>query len=243
MKKIFTIFLVLTLVIFASAIWPKSVLATWTGIDTEFGGTDGDLDGTTGGSGWSGAWSGGNTDYDVQGTTVYSGSKAVQNAALDDLDAAESRTLTTAQTTGTFRIALRRSDVSSNSFQVILRNTEPQDVAKIMFTPTAINLVGNTTVACLASPSANTWYLVDVNFDMSTGTNGTLKCRVDEGTYSSTITGVDDAPNGFDLQSVRLNGNGGTLSGTVFFDNINDGDAVAAAATADPELIFFWNEV
>ena len=81
-------------------------MADWSATDNFDSYSNGDLNTQNGGTGWSAAWSGA-TSYDVQGTTTYSGAKAVQfvHAAGDQqID----RTLTTVVNAGIVSIRMRK---------------------------------------------------------------------------------------------------------------------------------------
>lgn len=164
-------------------ILPTTTQAAWVAISDFEGLSDGDLNGQSDGSGWSAAWSG-DTLYDVQGTTVYEGSKAgALNAGATE--PAIGRSLTTGQVSGEMRYVIQRDTTANGSFSLFMSNGTPY-LANISFYvqfggSAVINLNGTS----VGSYSADTWHIIDVNFDL---TVDEAMVAVDEGSYSSPVS-------------------------------------------------------
>lgn len=137
--------------------------------------TDGDLNGQ-------GSWSG-NAAFDVQGTVVQAGAKAISCATGGDITVSKSFTATASDSQVFYMRTNTTSRTSATDFY-----TGVTLVASLVFSPTlADDIRLNTTAAStiLASLLADTWYKVEVQWDAALGTNGQLRARVDDGTWSA----------------------------------------------------------
>lgn len=143
---------------------------TWVAEDTFNTYSDGDLTGNNGGTGWAAAWSG-STNFDVQGTTVYEGAKAVNNTT--NANANISRQLSAAvATTGTLYFAMRRSLNNSGQIVTNIRNQLNQNAAQVVMNASG-NITagsGGDTVTLVTGYSVNTWYVFRLAFDIAAGT-------------------------------------------------------------------------
>jgi hypothetical protein len=140
--------------------------------------SDGDLAGNNGGSGWSAAWSG-SANHDVQGTVTYEGAKAVQNSVGTGNI---SRTFTS-RSSGVVRVAMRRSSNGSGQSRILAEDSGGTTQYAVEMASTGQFVLksteGDTNVAAY---SADTWYVVDLEFDTSVPRQ---RARIDNGTWSA----------------------------------------------------------
>ncbi len=124
---------------------------------------DGDLHGENGGSGWATAWSG-STNFDVQGTTVYEGAKAVENTT--NAGVTISRNLSSTVTAGTWYMAVRSG---SNDTGFAYWQFKDTTTASIF----AIGLDSNGQITYsreglgrtnIQAYSANQWYVIKLTY-------------------------------------------------------------------------------
>lgn len=137
----------------------------WTAVEDFNSYSDGDLPGNNGGSGWSGAWSG-SANFDVQGTTVYEGAKAIENTTSSNV----SRSLTTALSGDGHKVYVAHRRTANNSGQSVIGfdNSVPVHRVTIVFNASG-NIVGDGTTI-LAGYSANTWYVLRVTLNTDADT-------------------------------------------------------------------------
>lgn len=198
----------------------------WVATDDFNSYSDGSISGVNGGSGWSAGWVLGSGAIDVQGTTVYEGAKAVTaNTSLADL---ASRALTSTVTVGTMYFAMRASATTVVGF-TILENGSGTGKMYIKFDNDGnikIFSNGSGTYVTLQAYSANTWYVIGIDFD-NTGHANQYRANVDGGAFSSyyTVNGGSYTS----ISHVRLETDTGT--GSVFWDRISDTYPSSAVAT------------
>lgn len=209
-------------------------MAAWTATDTFDSYSNGDLNTQNGGTGWSGAWSGA-TSYDVQGTTTYSGAKAIQfvHAAGDQVIG---RTLTTAADSGILSIRMRK-ETADNINTIVLHDGGQVDgvnnAISVGFGSSAapagsegdIYIAGTTTVNLLTTYSLSTWYLIEIELD---GANTRARGRVNSGSWSSYVTMSNSKAQVTDV--VLAKGASGASTGDFYYDEI--GGSISASASA-----------
>lgn len=194
----------------------------WVAVDNFDSYSDGDLNGDNGGSGFSGAWSADLT-YDVQGTTVYQGTKAVTCAGVN-VDAI--RTLTTGVSSGIVKIALRSTQFANNVGGFVLRESGSSKIRATLEVG-AIRLQNgaqSASVDIVPSASANTWYEIHIEIDAA---NDRARARLVNGQWTSWLTVEAFAT----IDSIRLTTASDT-SGSLLFDDIGPGSAPAVVGNA-----------
>lgn len=154
--------------------------------------SDGDLTGNNGGTGWSGAWSG-STLFDIQGTTVFAGAKAVRVVNDGGGEDGVERSFTSSVDSGDAYYALRWDSGTSgygtlefyngSSFGGGIQIRDDGSPKRIV----ALSSVAPTEL--LSNPSSGTWYIVHIQFLSAT----TFRARVKAsggafGSFSSTLT-------------------------------------------------------
>jgi hypothetical protein len=141
--------------------------------------SNGDLTGNSGGSDWSAAWSG-STNYDVQGTTVYEGAKAIGNTSNSSGNI--SRTFS-AVTSGVFSVAMRRSVNDTGLTRTLWEYTGDGTQYGVELAASGnILLKSASGDVTLQSYSADTWYVIELQVDTAVPR---ARARVDGGTWSS----------------------------------------------------------
>lgn len=199
----------------------------WVATDDFNGYSDGSISGLNGGSGWSAGWSLASGTIDVQGTTTYEGAKAITaNTSAADL---VSRALTSTVTVGTMYIAMRASATTVVGF-TILENGAGTGKMYIKFDSDGnIKIFDNGAGAyqTIQAYSANTWYLIAIDFD-NTGQPNKYRAKVDNGSYTSyyTVNGGSYTS----ISHIRLETDTGT--GSVFWDRISDTAPTTAVSTS-----------
>lgn len=181
----------------------------WTAVDDFNSYSDGDLNTLNGGTGWNGAWSG-SSNFDVQGSTVYEGSKAVTNTVSSNI----SRSLTTPVSGdgNVMYIAMRKTTNNDGGMRLLLDSAGDRRVS-ISFNSGG-NILGEATT--ITSYSANTWYVlrITLNTDANTYTVATST-----GAYGSASTFSADS------SAIAMTGASGGDIATVIFDVDVGGDA------------------
>lgn len=214
---------------------PQHALAAFAITDAFDGYADGDLTGENGGSGWSAAWTG-NTRYDVQGTTVYQGSKAVTEAVGANQSHVISRDLSS-ETSGDFYVAWNVSTVSGACGYFILREgASGRGYLRLPCTassgaPDIYDSNPGSYDDITTGLSANTWYVLHVQFDTTTDQ---YRARIYNGSWGS-YTAYKDmiAATGVSRLEVLNEGESST-TGTLRFDSIQTTDPTAVAGSATP---------
>ena len=153
--------------------------------------SDGDLSGENGGSGWGGAWSSAQTTFEVQGSVVQGGTKAMRFVSALDGDGI-TRPLAVDVDTGNVQFYVRRAD-KVGVVQIILRDSGNSGVIRVDFENTAAggDIVLNPptdNIELLADFALDTWYLIEMEVNC---TGDSHRARVDGGTWSTAVTDFD----------------------------------------------------
>lgn len=235
MRKFLATFgLLLTLNFFVA---PLAYAAAYAGIDNFDSYGNGDLNGLNSGSGWATAWSG-SVNYDVQAATTFNSStKAVQvtgGGAENDI----SRTFTGVDS-GDFYWAMRTNSTATNAdycgieiwnggtFGGVLGQLNQGDGTLRTY---------DGSFHTLTSFSADTWYIINVNFVSSTQfkvrwkvSGGTFSAFTSPMTYTSSVT----SPDKINLACLDVN------STVDYFDEFgtSDPDPVAPVAGGASSII------
>lgn len=200
--------------------YPLAAFAAWGGVDNFNSYSDGDLNGQSGGSGWAAAWSG-STAFDVQGSVVYEGAKAIiiDNAAGGNM----SRQLTSAVTSGTVYVATRCTEYAGDAAIDFLVGSNI--AVRVGFRDSGIvrstNGAGNDTI--IASFSTSIFYLFELTFN---GDN-TYNIRSHDGTTWSALASGKAYENTGNISHIRFN-NGAMFC---YHDIITATNPIVAAAT------------
>lgn len=188
--------------------------------------SDGDLNGQGGGSGWSANWSGG-TNYDVQGSTVYEGAKAVQGVNANQNI---TRALTTAVSAGVVYWAMRCNMGPTGDAAVDLK-TGGNIYARIQFrsdggSPANILVATGTAQNTIVSGFSNIWYVIELTI-ISTSS---FSIRVHNGTSWSSSFGPYTSNTTGSVDTVQFNSGGDQ---TLYVDTFTATDPTAAAGPAN----------
>lgn len=201
----------------------------WVAEDTFDSYSDGDLNGSNGGTGFSAAWSG-STAFDVQGSVTYgSSTKAIIGT---NANGSITRTLTSTVTAGEMFFAMRVDVIGSNQdMQLDLVNSGGAATAARISMRTAgstknLQVLGAATTTLLTPFVLSTWYLFDVKFN---GDN-TLDIRysTDGATWSAWTTNLGYGTAAA-IESVRFNCSG---SITPYWDYISPTNPIASASSS-----------
>lgn len=194
----------------------------WVASDTFDSYSNGSLSGANGGSGWSGAWSLFSSNWTVQGTTVYEGTKAIEQAGSTDSAA---RSLSSAITNnGVVYIALRKGTTNDGELSFNLRSSVPSSRAGIKFNSSGncVSLDNGTTI--ISGYTANQWYVFRITFTIS-GSSGTYTVAYSTGVYGSSSTFSADTSSinfiGSGTNIARITINSDTSAGTDYADYIS----------------------
>lgn len=224
MPRLLLILLILTI--------PSNAFAAFAITDNFDSYADGDLTGENGGSGWSAAWTG-NTEFDVQGTTVYAGAKAVSDAVGSNQSHTITRDLSS-ETSGNFYIAWRVSSVSQACPYVILREgASGRGYLRFPCTassgaPDIYDSNPGSYDDITTGLSANTWYILHVEFDTTTDQ---YRARIYDGSWGS-YTVYKDLVAGTGISRIDITNEGeASTSGTFTFDEIQTTDPFAVTTT------------
>lgn len=188
------------------------------------------------GTGWSAAWVS-DTDFSLQGTTTYSGARAVKFTATSGNKQA-SRLLTTAVTSGVFSIYMRKEGAESIVNTVLFDGgvvVGSNDVCTVGFASSTqpashggeIYLAGTTTIQLKATYSLSTWYHIEIQID---GAGTQCRGRVDDGAWSSYVTMANSKNQVSAVGFTR--GSSGAPDADAYWDLIR-GDELFFAATPD----------
>ncbi len=197
----------------------------WVAIETFSGYSDGNLSGNNGGSGWSNAWQASTPEFQVQGTTVYEGAKAVSCASAGGSNPFQTRNLTTSiSTSGVVYVAIRRNSTSTGELSFTLRNSSNGARVSVKLNASGnMTLGGTTTVTVITGYTANQWYVARITFNVA-GNSATMAYSTGTygggGTYSSESSAVTMTNSG-DVDQVGLGGDGGS---TIYYDYISGTD-------------------
>lgn len=140
--------------------------------------SDGDLNGTNGGTGFSTAWSG-NVNYDIQGSVVQAGAKAV--TCIGGFTGSIARSFTTGLTAATFECYMR-STASTCDMYFILSDAGTNRIY-IRLKSGVIEAYNNSSYQNQGGFSINTWYKITVEID-NVAQAGKFRVKVDAGSFS-----------------------------------------------------------
>jgi len=196
--------------------------------------SDGDLNGESGGSGWTTAWSG-NILYDVQGVTTYEGTKAVKIIEpTGDTTESISRDFT-ALTSGIVYVSIQRSTVADGGFHVVLREGASAQM-HVRFGSdgniSAYNQVAGYVVQ--QAYNANTWYRIGIEWD-NVGQANKWRMNIDEGAFSAwyTVQGATYT----NVSRFAIDADSATVAYSAYFDTIDPDYTPSAPSVEDPALI------
>lgn len=194
--------------------------------------TDGSsINGTGDGTGWSGNWS--FIDFDetyYDNAVAYSGTwSAEQNTGADNSEPRLSRSVSSAVTSGTLSIAMRKNKTNRNNNGIYIYDGGTLAMG-LYFAPKAS---GNGAIRCLesggettletAGQAANTWYQFDIEFDCSTDTYIVKKDGVQIGGTINFFTAATSITNIVLLTGAASDGGSGTAGSITWFDLIENG--------------------
>lgn len=189
----------------------------------------GGLAGNNGGTGWGGAWTNGVNDNWTVENTVFQSSPNGVSAAADGTDRFIYRVMASAQSSGVQGVYMRLAGTAGFcDFQLNNGNYTGGTAACYIRMDGSDNLIAygpsfGSSVTGLASYAANTWYLVEIDFDCATDD---YRIRVDGGTWTSRIGFVNGALTTLDRVVLHNSDNGGA---TRYIDTIYDATPVASA--------------
>lgn len=168
-----------------------------------------------------GGWSG-DTNFDVQTSVVNSGSNAVTNGAASGSIAIS----ITPDTAGLQRFYVRSDTIdSTNGIQLQFKD-DGNSVFLLTVVQSAIDISGSTAEFAATGLSSDTWYEVDVQWDATRGTNGQVRARVDEGTWTSW---VEAASSFTDIDEINVEGDPGP---TYYLDDFSEETAPTTTTTS-----------
>ncbi|MBP9771457.1 MAG: hypothetical protein KBD16_00820 [Candidatus Pacebacteria bacterium] len=208
---------------------PYSAFAAWSYSQTFDGMTDGDL---VGQDSWATNAFGNSTNFDVQGTTVQAGAKAITIAATAESYIQRDITSTTA---GVVSIYIRSSNLNGPTAELWVMNGTTY-LCIVSINTNAPNaqqpvLAGASTID-LGTATANTWHQFTVELDTSTDQ---CRAKFDGSSYTSWVNFVSNATVTEINRIVFAKQNGNASA--VYWDTIASGDSVAAATPQPPDFI------
>ncbi len=180
--------------------------------------SDGDLNSNNGGFGFSAAWSG-NTAYDVQGTTVFDGTKAVKVSQASGQEPMISRAFS-GKTSGVLHWAQRKDGTDHLQGIALFSGSTLVGEVYMSASGSPIGAVwgildGGSPVSLGLSFSTNTWYTVDVEFNTITDQ---YRASINGGAYS-TWQDFSSAVSSIDKIQIAAGADGvNTIDG--YFDDI-----------------------
>ena len=177
----------------------------------------------------------GGSNYTVQGTIVYTGNKAISIA----VDAMQLDRPITASTRGIYTIAVRKTSISANQFDIYLMGSNAGRELVQFRTDGNIWLYSGS--RNIQAYSANTWYLIELEYNTITNQD---RIRINGGAWSAWGAMVNTGP----IDALRFyNATGGS---TCYFDDIRVWKDSWFGNTAkgrigrffngDPSLIGYW---
>lgn len=181
---------------------------------------DGNLTGKNDGTGWAGAWSG-DTAFQVQGTTVQEGAKAVScTPGTSGAGKTISRSFSTGVTAGTISFDVRKTHTGDGGgaleFQILEGATFR---GRIQFNDGEngkLELLGVSPEVLVPSYITNQWYHCEIQFDTSTDQ---VRARVNGGNWTGWISFVG-AVDATVIDGIRMVSVPNTSNPTDYFDNI-----------------------
>lgn len=151
--------------------------------DFESGSNGANIAGTSGGSGWSAAWSkeGSANDWIYSNSTPISGTLSASHTPSSASDTGVTRNMTSAVTSGTVTFKVYRTSNSTGVMYAMVRDSGDA-AAGVMLNASGniVDLAGST----IQAYSASTVYTINIEFDYGTDQ---YRISVDGGAYSSWI--------------------------------------------------------
>lgn len=233
--------LLIPLVLLASMlVYEIAFAAAYAGVDNFDSYSAGDLSGANGGSGFSGAWSG-HANYDVQNSTFFSTPNGVSVTGAANNNVV--RVLSASVDSGNLYVAMRASGVTTAGAYAnldILDNSN-QRAMSIQITPLggSSNLTANGTASqnLITTISANTWYIVHIEFLSTTTFRARAKAAGGAfGSFTSTLTYQNSISS---PTRVAFQQNGAP---TFYFDNLQTTDPDAVVEPAANVGTFYWGD-
>ena len=204
----------------------------WVAVENFDSYSDGDLHGENGGSGWASAWSG-SVEFDVQGSEVFKGTKAIVCNVNSNVEI--SRNLSSTSETGIVYCAMRKASTDTGSLQINFKGISGTRFRVVLWPNGTLVLNGNTTQVLLNPFVANTWYLVRVTYD--TNANSCTASYYTGSAWASdtsavTMTGTSQQ----ELNGVRLSDSetGATAN---YWDEITGEDPNIIHVTVTPDTL------
>ena len=164
------------------------------------------------------SWSG-DVLFDVQESVVQEGAKAVSVSPPSVTEIYINRTLPAGVDSGTMIFYVRATKTSGEAGGVQFR-VGTTFAGRIRLNAD-IYIDGTTTESIKSAFSANTWYKITVEFLSST----TFRAKVDDGAFSAAITYDAGQSNPDTVRFTAYD------TGSVYWDNINDGTVASAIKT------------
>jgi hypothetical protein len=148
-----------------------------------------DLNGASGGSGFSDNWTGASSNISVQNSVTYQGTGAATATSASLGGGAMERDFTSGVTSGVYYIAMYRSSTSSGELRWNFRNQADNDSMSIKMNASGNIVLGSTSPVTVASYAANTWYVIRVTFDVAGNAGaGSYTAAVSTGGFGSAGT-------------------------------------------------------
>lgn len=216
---------------------PHAAFAAWTATDTFESYANGNNWNTlNGGSNWATAYAytpTGSCTATITNSTAYDGSLAGQIVCPSGVgNEGQVKRTFTGITVGTFQVAMRRNTSSADGSKVRISSSGVANYCDLDFNNDGTVTMTGASTQSVGNYSANTWYVVTIDFD--TGAN-TCRAKIDSGSYSTAVGWGG--------------GGGGTISEIYFRDvatsngartDFFDAVSVPAAGAATFSSNFWW---
>lgn len=208
-------------------------MAAYAGIDNFDSYSAGALGTNNGGSGWAGAWSG--TGSTVETSVFLSSPNGISVAHAND--PGNARVLSSSVDSGDIYVATRLSSLDNTSYQYFyIADATTYGVFfgynQSVGGTTKLNYLATSGYVTLTTPTANTWYIVNIHFVSSTqyqirwkAVGGSWSAYTTTDTYRNSVSNPD-----------RISINGGNAGATTYyFDSIGttDPDPTSSIKTVD----------
>lgn len=192
-----------------------------------------DLNGGSGGSGWSANWTASSTHVKVQNSTVYEGS----NAADIDCPSGENTAVRTFTATGDVSIyvaAQKGTQAGSNASIALLNGSNWFCYISFLGTGNIIHYYSPswTSETLVTGYSASQWYVFNIEVD-STSQSNKFRTRVHDGTSWGSFTAWRAAQTAATttVDRVRMGNSRVSADTTFLFDKISDSDPTAGGGS------------